>query len=153
MPIVGFKKTVQYSVHSLKLKSQCRKISNLNSVLKIRILANTTQTTLWVNCFKEWYHELLKRFTFWAIWESSKIREKSILLIREIAAIFNSFQRSSASGQKLLLTWCCTSIYQLPKALRLHKNVSQINFCSIVLGFHYLHLDCVLFGGRNNPQL
>ena len=32
-------------------------------------------------------------------------------------------------------------IYQLPKAL----NDSQNNFCNIVLGFHCLHLDCVLF--------
>ena len=28
--------------------------------------------------------------------------------------------------------------------LRLHKNVSQNDFCNIVLGFHCLHLDCVL---------
>ena len=72
--------------------------------------------------------------------------------IREIPANFNNFQRRSTSGQKLLLTWCCTCIYQLPKALRLRKNVSQINFCNIVFGFHCLHLDCVLFGGRNNPN-
>ena len=33
----------------------------------------------------------------------------------------------------------------LIKALRLHKNISQNNFCNIALGFHCLHLDCVLF--------
>ena len=31
-------------------------------------------------------------------------------------------------------------IYQLPKALRLHKYVLQNNFCNIVFGFHCFHL-------------
>ena len=70
---------------------------------------------------------------------------KNTFFIREIAAIFNNFQGSSTSAQKLLLTWCCTCSYQLPKAFRLHKSVSQNNFCNTVLGFHCLHLDCVLF--------
>ena len=65
-------------------------------------------------------------------------------LIPEIAANFNNFQGSSTSAQKLLLTCCSTYIYQLLKALRLHKNVSQNNFCNIALGFHCLHFDCVL---------
>ena len=71
--------------------------------------------------------------------------QKVNLFIQEIAANFNNFQGSSTSMQKLLLTWCCTCSYQLPKALRLHKNVPQNNFCNTVLGFHCLHLDCVLF--------
>ena len=49
-------------------------IENLKSGLKIRILANTTQTTLKVNYFRKWYQEIVKRFTFWEIWKSSKIR-------------------------------------------------------------------------------
>ena len=74
--------------------------------------------------------------------------------IREIVANFNNFQGSSTSAQKLLLTWCCTCIYQLLKALRLHKNVSQNNFSNIVLGFHFLHLDCVLFWrSKQRPTL
>ena len=72
---------------------------------------------------------------------SIKIR----FFIREIAANFNNFQRSSTSAQKLLLTLRCTCIYQLLKALRLHKNVSRNNVCNVVLGFHCLYLDYVLF--------
>ena len=40
-------------------------IENLKSVLKIRIFADTTQTSLSVNYFKKWYWEIPKRFTFW----------------------------------------------------------------------------------------
>ena len=61
--------------------------------------------------------------------------------MREIAENFNNFQETSTSAEKLLLA----CIYQLPKALRLHKNVSQNNVCNIVLGFHCLCLDCVVF--------
>ena len=50
--------------------------------------------------------------------------------IREITANFNNFQGNSTSAQKLLLTWYCTCIYQLPKAFTLRKNVSQNNFCN-----------------------
>ena len=64
--------------------------------------------------------------------------------IREIAANFNNFQGSNTSAQKLQLTWCCTCIYQSLKALRLHKNVSQNNFCIIFLGFYCLQMRVYL---------
>ena len=65
--------------------------------------------------------------------------------IREVVANLNIFQGSSTNTQKLLLTWRCTCIYQLPKTSRLHKNDSQNNFSNIAFGFYCLHVDCVLF--------
>ena len=63
-------------------------IENLKSVLKILILASTTQTTLYIL-------KNLEKFE-----NSIKIR----FFIREVAANFNNLQRSSTSAQKLLLT-------------------------------------------------
>ena len=101
------------------------------------------------NCLGELFQEMILRnpqaLYILRNLEKSENSIKIQFFIREIAANFNNFQESSTSAQKLLLTWCCTCIYQLLKALRLHKNVSQNNFCNIVLGFHCLQLDCVLF--------
>ena len=116
-------------------------IENLKSVLKIRILANTTQTTLLGELFQEMTSRNPK-----ALYILRNL-EKFNFFILELAANFNNFQGSSTSAQKLLLTWCCTCIYQLPKALRCIKDVLQNNFCNIVFGFHCFHLDCVLFKG------
>ena len=118
---------------------------NLKSVLKIRILARLHKQP-----FTGWTisrNDIKKSSSALHFEKFGKVRkfDKIHFVIREIAANFNNFQGSSTSAQTLLLTWCCTCIYQLPKALRLHKNVSQNNFCNIVLGFHCLHLDCVLF--------
>ena len=129
-------------------------IENLKSVLKIRILDNTTQN----NPLSEVFQEIILRYpqALYILRNLEKFKNsiKIHFFIPEIAANFNNFQESSTSAQKLLLTWCCTCIYQLAKALRLRKNVSQNNFCNIVLGFQCLHLDCVLFWrSKQRPTL
>ena len=121
-------------------------IENLKSVLKILILANIYHPN---NPLGELFQEMILR-TPQALYILRNLEkfENSIKIhffIREIAANFNNFQGSSTSAQKLLMTCCRTCIYHLLEALRLHKNVSQNNVCNIVLGFHCLHLDGVLF--------
>ena len=74
-------------------------IENLKSVLKIQILANTTQTTLSRNDIKK-SSSALHFEKFGKVQKS----DKNAFFIREIAANFNSFQGSSTSAQKLLLT-------------------------------------------------
>ena len=69
---------------------------------------------------------------------------------------FHQFSRNQYKRGKDPIDYrCCTCIYQLPKALRLHKNVSQYNFCTIVLGFNFIVCTLIVccFGGRNNAQL
>ena len=51
-----------------------------------------------MNYFKKWYYEILKRFTFWEIWNSSKIQEKYIFLIPEIAANVNNLQKEAVQA-------------------------------------------------------
>ena len=106
-------------------------IENLKSVLKIRILANITQTTLYVNYFKKSSRNPQALYVLRNL-EKFENSIKIHFFILEIATNFNNFQGSSTSAQKRLLTWCCTCIYQLLKALRLRKNVSQNNFCNII---------------------
>ena len=73
-------------------------IENLKSVLKIRILANTTQTTLLGELFQEMTSRNPK-----ALYILRNL-EKFNFFILELAANFNNFQGSSTSAQKLLLT-------------------------------------------------
>ena len=80
----------------------CENIENLKSGLKIRILANTTQTTLKVNYFRKWYQEIKKSIL--RNLEKFKNSIKIHFFIRELAANFNNLQGSSTSAQKLLLT-------------------------------------------------
>ena len=69
-----------------------KNIENLKSVLKIRILANTTETTLYVNYFKKSLRNLQALYVL----RNSEKFENSIKIhffILEIAAKFQQFSR------------------------------------------------------------
>ena len=79
-------------------------IENLKSVLKIRILANTTQTTLLGELFQEMTSRNPKALYILRNLEKFKNSIKIHFFIRELAANFNNLQGSSTSARKLLLT-------------------------------------------------
>ena len=72
--------------------------------------------------------------------------------IREIAANFNNFQGSSSSAQKLLLTWYCTCIYQLPKALTLRKMSGNDNFCNSFRRSFFAPWWCAVLAVKITPN-
>ena len=80
-------------------------IENLKSVLKIRIFADTTQTSLWVNySVQEMILRNPQALYILRILEKFENSLKMHFFIREMGANFNSFQRNSTSAQKLPLT-------------------------------------------------
>ena len=109
-------------------------IENLKSVLKIRILTwippkQPFRWTISRNAIKKSSSAL----HFEKFGKVRKFDNNTFFYSRNCCS-FNNFQGSSISAKKLLLTWCCTCIYQLPKVLILHKNVSQNNFCKYSFG-------------------
>ena len=58
---------------------------------------------------------------------------------------FQQFSRKRYKRAKAPIDLMLHMHLPVTQALRLHKNVSQNNFCNIALGFHCLHLGCVLF--------
>ena len=79
-------------------------IENLKSVLKIRILANTTQTTLLGELFQEMTSRNPKALYILRNLEKFKNSIKIHFFIRELVANFSNLQGSSTSARKLLLT-------------------------------------------------
>ena len=77
-------------------------IENLKSVLKIRILANTTQTTLLDELFQEMISRNPKGLYILTNLEKFENSIKIHFFIRELAVNFNNLQGSSTSAQKLL---------------------------------------------------
>ena len=80
---------------------------------------------------------------FGKVW---KFNKKNMFLFAKLLKISTIFKEAVKAHKSSF--WHddhCTCIYQLLKALRPHKNVSQNIFWKTVFGFHCLHLDCVLF--------
>ena len=92
-------------------------IENLKSVPKIRILANTTQTTHSMNYFKKWYKEILKRFTFWEIWRKVRKFDKITLFLfaklLQISTIFKEAAQARKSSYWLDVAHAFTSYPKL----------------------------------------
>ena len=135
------------------LKSQCRKISRIsNHFQKFEFwLVPPKQPFRWTISRND-----IKKFPSALHFEKfGKVRKlnKNTFFIREIAANFNNFQGSSTSAWKLLLTWYCTCIYQLLKALRLHKKVPQTTFVIKFWAFIACTLMVCCFGGCRDARL